>query len=89
MVDAATVIWCTGFRQAFGWVDVPVFDEDGWPRERFGIVDEAPGLYFCGLAFQSAASSMLVHGAGADAARVTSILTRRARATGRLHPHAA
>jgi putative flavoprotein involved in K+ transport len=80
VVDAATVIWCTGFRQAFGWVDVPVFDEDGWPREQFGIVDESPGLYFCGLAFQSAASSMLVHGAGADAARVASHIARRDRA---------
>jgi putative flavoprotein involved in K+ transport len=89
VVDAATVIWCTGFRQAFGWVDVPVFGEDGWPRERFGIVDEAPGLYFCGLAFQSAASSMLVHGAGADGARVASHIARRARATGRRQAQAA
>ncbi len=89
VVDAATVIWCTGFRQAFGWVDVPVFGADGWPRERFGIVDEAPGLYFCGLAFQSAASSMLVHGAGADAARVASHITRRVRASGRRQAQAA
>jgi putative flavoprotein involved in K+ transport len=70
VVDAGTVIWCTGFRQAFGWVDLPVFDEHGWPRERFGVVDEAPGLYFSGLCFQSAAASMIIHGAGRDAGHV-------------------
>jgi putative flavoprotein involved in K+ transport len=77
VVDAGTVVWCTGFRQVFGWVDLPVFDEHGWPRERFGIVDEAPGLYFSGLGFQSAAVSMLIHGAGRDAERVVRHLAAR------------
>ena len=67
VVDAATVVWCTGFRQEFDWVDVPVFDDDGWPRELRGVVDEAPGLYFAGLCFQSAAVSMTIHGAAHDA----------------------
>jgi len=77
VVNAGTVVWCTGFRQVFGWVDVPVFDEHGWPRERFGIVDEAPGLYFSGLCFQSAAVSMTIHGAGRDAGRVAQHLAAR------------
>jgi len=67
VVDAGTVVWCTGFRQVFDWVDVPVFDDDGWPRELRGVVGEAPGLYFAGLCFQSAALSMTIHGAGRDA----------------------
>jgi putative flavoprotein involved in K+ transport len=67
VVDAGTVVWCTGFRQVFGWVDVPVFGDDGWPRELRGVVDDAPGLYFAGLCFQSAAVSMTIHGAGRDA----------------------
>lgn len=79
VVDAGTVIWCTGFRQAFGWVDVPVFDEHGWPRERFGVVDEVPGLYFSGLCFQSAAVSMVIHGAGRDAAHVARHVAGRSR----------
>jgi putative flavoprotein involved in K+ transport len=70
-------VWCTGFRQVFGWVDLPVFDESGWPRERFGAVEEAPGLYFSGLCFQSAAASMLIHGAGRDAERVVRHLAAR------------
>ena len=49
VVDAATVVWCTGFRQVFDWIDLPVFGEDGWPEEYRGVVESAPGLFFCGL----------------------------------------
>ncbi|MFG2822836.1 flavin-containing monooxygenase [Kitasatospora sp. NPDC048365] len=67
VLDVASVVWCTGLRQDFGWIDLPVFDPDGWPREREGVVADAPGLYFTGLAFQRAFSSMLIGGAGRDA----------------------
>ena len=67
VVDASTVVWCTGFRQVFDWIDVPVFGEDGYPREYRGVVDEVPGLFFCGLAFQYAFSSMVFLGVGRDA----------------------
>lgn len=84
VVDARTVVWCTGFRQAFGWIDLPVLDEHGWPRERLGVVDGAPGLYFCGLCFQSAAVSMLIHGAGRDAEHVArQVVTRASRSRDR------
>ena len=32
VLDVANVVWCTGFRQDFGWIDLPVTGEDGWPR---------------------------------------------------------
>ncbi|MEE6282164.1 flavin-containing monooxygenase [Georgenia sunbinii] len=64
--DVANVIWATGFRQDFDWIGLPIRDEDGYPRELRGVVDGAPGLYFCGLSFQYAFSSMLVTGAGRD-----------------------
>ncbi len=67
VLDVATVVWCTGFRQDFGWIRLPVLGDDGWPLEERGVVPSSPGLYFTGLAFQSAFSSMLVGGAGADA----------------------
>ena len=78
-VDASTVVWCTGFRQAFEWIDLPVFADDGWPRELRGVVDEAPGLYFAGLCFQSAAVSMTIHGAGHDAEYVARHIAARSR----------
>lgn len=66
-VDATNIVWCTGFHQDYSWIDLPVIGEDGWPLEQRGVVPDAPGLYFTGLAFQSSFRSMLVGGAGADA----------------------
>jgi putative flavoprotein involved in K+ transport len=76
-VDAANVIWATGFRQAFDWIDLPVVGTDGWPREHRGVADSVPGLYFCGLSFQYAFSSMLLAGAGRDAEYVARHLSER------------
>ena len=67
VLDVANVVWCTGFRQDFSWIDLPVIGEDGWPLEQRGVVPSAPGLYFAGLAFQFAFASMLIGGVGRDA----------------------
>lgn len=67
MLEVANVVWCTGFRQDYGWIDLPVIDEGGCPREERGVVAASPGLYFTGLCFQSSFRSMLIGGAGADA----------------------
>ena len=80
VLDVASVVWCTGFRQVFDWVDLPVFDERGWPREYRGVVDEAPGLFFCGLSFQYAMSSMVFPGISRDADHVAGRIADRARA---------
>jgi putative flavoprotein involved in K+ transport len=77
VLDVTTVIWCTGFEQHFEWIDLPVFDEQGWPREYRGVVDEAPGLFFCGLVFQYAFSSMVLPGVGRDAAYVADRVDER------------
>jgi len=78
VLDVANVVWCTGFRQDFSWIELPVTGDDGWPLERRGVVDSAPGLYFVGLAFQFAFASMLVGGAGRDADYVVRHLVARA-----------
>jgi len=83
VVDVTNVVWCTGFRQDFSWIDLPVTGEDGWPLENRGVVETAPGLYFVGLAFQFAFSSMLVGGAGRDAEYVVNHLVGRARTKSR------
>lgn len=64
------VVWATGFHPDFHWIHLPVFDEHGYPRHQRGIVSEAPGLYFVGLPFQTALSSALLGGVGADAAYI-------------------
>ncbi len=67
-LDVASIVWATGFRQGFDWVDLPLQIEDGWPVEYRGIVDSVPGFYFCGLAFQYCFASGEVNGVGRDAA---------------------
>lgn len=79
--EVSTVVWATGFRQTFDWIRLPVFGEDGYPRELRGVVAEAPGLFFCGLSFQYSFSSMLMSGAGRDAAYVVDRLVSRKRPT--------
>lgn len=79
VMDVANVIWCTGFRQDFSMIRPSVTDEDGWPRDEGGVVPEAPGLYFVGLLFQRGFYSMLIGGAGRDAAHVARHILRRSR----------
>jgi putative flavoprotein involved in K+ transport len=78
-VDVTNVVWATGLRQTFGWIDLPVLGEDGWPREMRGVVADAPGLFFCGLAFQYAFSSMVLPGVGRDAAYLVDRILERSR----------
>jgi putative flavoprotein involved in K+ transport len=61
------IIWATGFRPDYSWIDLPIFDPSGYPRHQRGVVAEAPGLFFTGLPFQTALSSALLGGAGPDA----------------------
>ena len=82
--DVANVVWATGFQHVFDWIHLPVFGEDGYPRETRGVVGEAPGLFFCGLSFQYAFSSMLVTGAGRDAAYVVDHIVARHRQSARV-----
>jgi putative flavoprotein involved in K+ transport len=77
-LDVANVVWCTGFRPDYCWIELPVIGEDGWPRERRGVVDAQPGLYFLGIPFLYSFTSMLVLGAGRDAAHVVDRLAARA-----------
>lgn len=80
VIDVANVVWCTGFRQEFGFIHPSVTGEDGWPCDRGGVVDDSPGLFFMGLLFQRGFYSMLIGGAGRDAAFIAGHIAARARA---------
>ena len=80
VVDVRNVVWCTGFRQAFDWIRLPILDEHGWPLEYRGVVDAAPGLFFCGLSYQYAFSSMVFPGIGRDADYVARRIVARSAA---------
>lgn len=81
VVDVANVIWCTGFRNDYGWIKFPVpLDDDGFPAQERGAVPSSPGLYFVGLPFLHSFSSMLILGAERDAKRVVKDLVARSSA---------
>lgn len=79
VLEIANVVWCTGYEQHFEWIELPVFDGLGWPREYRGEVSEAPGLFFAGLLFQYSFASMVLPGVGRDAAYVARRIAARAR----------
>ena len=62
-----TIVWATGFRPDYSWLDVPVLDPKGNIRHDGGVVTEAPGLYVMGLPFLRRRKSSLIDGAGDDA----------------------
>jgi putative flavoprotein involved in K+ transport len=67
VMKVANVIWCTGFRPDYSWIDLPIFDKYGYPVHRRGVISSHPGLYFMGLPFQRTLSSPLIFGMGKDA----------------------
>ncbi len=64
--NVKTVIWATGYRPDYSWLQVPVFDGKGRLRHDGGVV-EAPGLYAMGLPFMRRRKSTLIDGVGDDA----------------------
>jgi putative flavoprotein involved in K+ transport len=71
-----TVIWATGFRRDFSWIDADVFDADGEPVQRRGVT-AAPGLYFLGLRWMHRRGSDTIHGVGADAEHLARVISHR------------
>jgi len=79
VMQVANVIWCTGFRTDYSWIDLPIFDEYGYPVHKRGVVSSHPGLYFMGLPFQRTLSSTLILGVGKDAGYIANhIASKRA-----------
>ncbi len=70
VVEVANIVWCTGFRPDFEWIEVPLRLVDGWPVHRHGVVEGVPGLYLAGMPFQHTGASSLIGGVGRDAALV-------------------
>lgn len=69
-VDAANVIWCTGFQPDFHWIELPLFGPDGYPVHDRGVVEREPGICFLGLEFLYSPASSTVGGVGFDAEHI-------------------
>jgi putative flavoprotein involved in K+ transport len=68
-----TIIWATGFRPDYSWLEVPVLDRKGRLRHDGGITPSS-GLYVMGLPFLRRRKSALIDGAGADASDLSAHL---------------
>jgi putative flavoprotein involved in K+ transport len=61
-----TVIWTTGYRPEYRWVDLPVFDEMGFPIQVDGCT-AVEGLYFMGVPWMRKFKSAILYGVAEDA----------------------
>jgi putative flavoprotein involved in K+ transport len=73
-----SVIYGTGFHPDFGWINLPLFDDRGYPRYKRGVT-EVPGFYFVGLHWMHTLGSGLFYGVGRDAEYVVDHLCQGAR----------
>jgi putative flavoprotein involved in K+ transport len=74
-LEADSVIWATGYRPDYSWIDLPIFDGNGDLRHRRGVTD-APGLYFLGLTWQHTRGSALIGWVKDDAAFISERIGR-------------
>jgi putative flavoprotein involved in K+ transport len=77
VLDVTNVIWATGYRPDYSLVAADILGDDGWPAEVRGVSPTVPGLYFLGVPFQYAFSSMNIVGAGRDAKFVVDRIAER------------
>ena len=71
----STVVYATGFHRDFSWIELPVFDDHGYPRYERGVT-RLPGLYFVGLHWMYTQGSGLFYGIGKDAEHVVDHISR-------------
>jgi putative flavoprotein involved in K+ transport len=79
-LDVGIVIWATGYRPDYSWIDLPGVVRDGKVVHRRGVTD-VPGLYFLGLSWQHTRGSALLGFVHQDAAYLAGLITGHARAT--------
>ncbi|MDQ0677599.1 putative flavoprotein involved in K+ transport [Arthrobacter pascens] len=66
-LEVSNVIWCTGFKDDFSWIDPALLDDGGLPRQERGVALDSPGLFFLGQEFMYAAVSATLPGSCRDA----------------------
>jgi putative flavoprotein involved in K+ transport len=69
-----TIIWATGFRPDYSWLDVPVLDRKGAIQHDGGVA-ASPGMYVIGLPVLRRRKSSFIHGAEDDARELTAHLS--------------
>ena len=73
-LDVGVVIWATGYRSDYAWIDVPGVAHDGKVTHQRGVT-RVPGLYFLGLPWQYTRGSALLGFVHHDAADLDGLIT--------------
>jgi putative flavoprotein involved in K+ transport len=81
-LDVDAVIWATGYRPDYSWIQLHVFDDEGRLRHRRGLTD-VPGLCFLGLTWQHSRGSALIGWVKDDAEFIAEYLASKGVAGGR------
>ncbi len=71
-----SVVWCTGFTADFGWIHVPVTDENGRPIHKRGV-SRVPGIYFLGFPWLHSRKSGIIQGIDEDARFIAEAVSTR------------
>jgi putative flavoprotein involved in K+ transport len=74
--EIGSILWATGFRPDYRWLDVPVLDDKGRLRHDGGVIRDAPGMYALGLPLLRRRKSTFIHGAEDDARELAAHLLR-------------
>jgi putative flavoprotein involved in K+ transport len=78
--NLSAIVWCTGFRPDYAWIELPALGLDGYPAHFRGIALRIAGLGFLGMRFQYRMGSALLGGVGEDAEYVVKRITARVQA---------
>jgi putative flavoprotein involved in K+ transport len=73
--EIRSIVWATGFRPDYGWLDVPVVDAKGQLRHEGGVLN-SPGLYALGLPVLRRRKSTFIYGIEDDAREVIDHVAR-------------
>jgi putative flavoprotein involved in K+ transport len=71
--NITTILWATGYRPDYSWLELPVFDHKGRIRHQGGVVD-SPGVYLMGMPLLRRRKSSFIHGAEDDARELSADL---------------
>jgi putative flavoprotein involved in K+ transport len=79
-LDVDTIIWATGYKPDYRWVEPMLVNRFGYPVHKRGVIEGEPGLYVMGLVFQYRLNSHMVGGVGRDAEYLGKVIAERLKA---------
>jgi putative flavoprotein involved in K+ transport len=74
--EIRSIVWATGYRPDYRWLEVPIIDRKGHLKHDGGVVAESPGMYLMGLPVLRRRKSTFIHGAEDDARDLVANLVR-------------